>query len=62
MCRDDSAKMATPACGDKHQEALVCGAAEQNCVFSPSNPDSRDEGLGIKGRLTSETSYHPEPK
>lgn len=55
MCRDDSAKKT-------HQEALVCGAAEENCVFSPSNPNSRDEGLGIKGRLTSETSYHPEPK
>lgn len=62
MCHGGSAKLATPACGDKRQEALVCGAAEPNCVFRPSNPGSRDEGLGIKGSLTSETSYHPEPK
>lgn len=31
--RNISAKMATPACGEKRQEVWVCGAAEQKLRF-----------------------------
>lgn len=35
---------------------------KETAFLAPSNPSSRDGGMGTKGRLASETSCHPEPK